>query len=482
MHDDQQPSSPAPAPGDFNYLIVSDLHLRGGFNNPTEGLYHFDQEFADFLRYYRLHPNAGRRWRLIIAGDFIEFLYITDIPDTADPLLRGCAFEPSEYRYGAGTGAQKSRWKLDRILRSSHPQILLALARFVAEGNEILVLRGNHDIEMSWPEVQEHFRRLIAEHHPIDVGYLTMKELVRERVQFPLWFWYASGLLYVEHGCQYDPFCATEHMLYPVVPHAPSRIQLSIAELGIRYFTNQMKMIDAMAAENIMSVSEYVGWLLHGKTSVLPRVLTLYAGMVRRILAKSGTPDAEAERAVRDEHQRRVAGVDARFGLRPGTAAAVDALHAAPVTRSWIATARFLSLDIMIAAVALLVAASVIVIAYPTRLGLLVLVAATAVFGVIAYAGALRLRHVTEAAQLRHTAERLAQLFEVPYVALGHSHAAGLWRLPSGATYVNVGTWVPGGQEGFFVYFAVIPSAGDVQARLWRWNKGRGEPEPFEAA
>ena len=482
MENDQQPSSRAHAPGDFNYLIVSDLHLRGGFSNRTAGLYHFDQEFADFLRYYRLHHGAGRPWRLIIAGDFIEFLYITDIPDRADPLLRGCAFAPSEYRYGAGTEARKSRWKLDRILRSSHPQILLALARFVAEGNEIVVLRGNHDIEMSWPEVQEHFRRLIAEHHPVDVGYMAMKELARERVQFPLWFWYAPDLLYVEHGCQYDPFCSTEHMLYPVVPHAPSRIQLSIAELGIRYFTNQMKMIDAMAAENIMSVSEYVGWLLRGKTSMLPRVLTLYAGMVRRILAKSGRPDPVAERAVREEHQRRVAGVDASFGLRPGTAAAVDALHAPPVTRSWIATARFLSLDIMIAAAAFIAATAVILIEYPTRFGLLVLVAVAAVFGVIAYAGALRVRHVTEAAQLRRTAERLAHTFEVPYVALGHSHAAGLWRLPSGATYVNVGTWVPGGEEGYFVYFAIIPGAGDVQARLWRWNKGKGEPELFEPA
>ena len=139
------------ARGDFDYLIVSDLHLRGGFDNPTEGLYHFDEEFADFLRYYRLHRASGRPWRLIIGGDFIEFLYITDLPDPNERLLRGATFIESEYRYGAGTEAQKSRWKLDVILRSSHPQLLLALARFVAEGNEIIVLRGNHDSRCSGP-------------------------------------------------------------------------------------------------------------------------------------------------------------------------------------------------------------------------------------------------------------------------------------------------------------------------------------------
>src|SRR5574341_1169157 len=194
-------SQMAPA---FDYLIVSDLHLRGGHRNQTGGLYHFDEEFADFLRYYRLHRAADRPWQLIINGDFIEFLYVTDPPDPNDRLLWGATFAASEYRYGAGTEAEKARWKLDRILRTSHPQLLLSLARFVAEGNHVAVLRGNHDSELFWPEVQHHFRRLIAEHHPADVSYMVMKEAVAQRVQFPEWFVYVPGLLYVEHGSQYD--------------------------------------------------------------------------------------------------------------------------------------------------------------------------------------------------------------------------------------------------------------------------------------
>ena len=71
---------------EFDYLIVSDSHLRDGFDNPTEGLYHFDEEFAGFLRYYRLNRASDHPWRLIIAGDFIEFLYITDMPGPDEPL------------------------------------------------------------------------------------------------------------------------------------------------------------------------------------------------------------------------------------------------------------------------------------------------------------------------------------------------------------------------------------------------------------
>jgi UDP-2,3-diacylglucosamine pyrophosphatase LpxH len=460
-----------------DYLIISDLHLRGGFHNPTAGLYHFDEEFADFLRHYRVHRDTGRPWRLIIGGDLIEFLFITDPPDPGEPLLRGATFSEGERRYGAGTEAQKSRWKLDVILRSSHPQLLLAMARFIAAGNEILVLRGNHDIELAWPQVQEHFRRLIAEHHPADVGYMRMKELVGTRVQFPLWFWYTPGLLYAEHGCQYDPFCSTEHVLNPVVPEAPTRLQLSIADFSIRYFANQMKMINALAAENVMSVSEYIGWVVGRNLPLLPRIARLYAEMVRRVLAKSGHPDAAAEAAVRTEHDRRVAAFDDRYGLSPGTAARVNAMHATPVMRRPLATARFLALD-LIAAGLLIVAAAVGVLVWaPTRGGLLASLAVFAAVGLVAYVGSLRFRRVSEAAGLRRTAERIAELFQVRYVAFGHTHAAGTWQLPNGATYVNVGTWVPGGDEAYFVYFAIDGATRD--GALWRWNKREMKPERF---
>ena len=464
----------------FDHLIVSDLHLRGGFNNPTERLYHFDEEFADFLRYYRLHRASRRPWRLVIGGDFVEFLYLTDSPDPRAPLLRGATFDEEERQYGPGSEAPKARWKLDTILRTSHPQLLIALARFVAEGNSIVVLRGNHDSETFWPEVQAHFQRLIAEHHPDDVSYMAMKEAVAERVHFPEWFWYVPGLLYAEHGCQYDPFCSFEYFLNPVDPARPDRIEMSISELAIRYFTNQMKMMNALAAENIKSVSEYIGWVVRGNLRILPRIVRLYAGMVRRVLARSGRPDPVAEQAVRTEHQRRVAAVDERFHLVPGTAATVDAMHRTPVMRNRLATARFLALDLFGTGFVLAAVAAVIVIRYPAHVGVLAVVGAAAVIGLVIYGGALRFAKVTEAAELHRTAERLVALFDVPYVIFGHSHGAGVWPLGS-ATYVNVGTWVPVGDEAYFVYFAVTGEGAEREGRLWRWNKrGRG-PEPFAA-
>ena len=462
----------------FNYLVVSDLHLRGGYADHTAGLYHFDEEFADFLRYYRLHRAAIRPWQLIISGDFIEFLYVTDAPDPNEPLLRGATFTPSEYRYGAGTEAPKARWKLDRILRTSHLQLLLALARFVAEGNSVVILRGNHDAEMFWPEVQTHFLRLLAEHHPADVGYMAMKEAVAQRVQFAPWFWYVPELLYVEHGCQHDPFCAFEYFLYPVVPTRPTRIENSISDLSVRYFANQIKLLDAMATENIKSISQYLGWVVRGNLRIVPRAARLYGGMVRGVLSKSGRPDPAAERAVREEHDRRLVAADGALGLAPGTTAKVHAMHARPIMRSWLAAARFLGLDLFAAVVLLLATAVLIIVKYPGQIAWLGVLAMVAVLGGVIYGGALRFTQISAYAQLRGIGERLAEMFDVANVVFGHSHKAGSSPMRNGGTYFNVGTWVPLAKQSFFVYFAL--DGAERQGRLWRWNRERQEPDPFE--
>jgi hypothetical protein len=254
---------------------------------------------------------------------------------------------------------------------------------------------------------------------------------------------------------------------------------MSIAELSIRYFTNQMKLINAMAAENIKSVSEYIAWVVRGNLSLLPRTLHLYAAMVRRVLAKSGRPNPAAEATVRAEHERRVAATDEIYGLAPGTAATVDAMHATPVMRFPIAMARFLALDLIAGTVLLAAVAAAILIWYPARIGLLALVGAAGALGLLGYVGALRFRRVTEGAQLHRTAEQLARLFTVPHVVFGHSHGAGTWPLSNGSTYVNVGTWVPESEAAYFVYFAVDGDGPERKGRLWRWNKPKREPQPF---
>lgn len=474
----QRARTPADDPK-CHYLIVSDLHLRGGFANLTAGHYHFDEEFADFLRHYRLHRRSDRPWRLVIAGDFIEFLYITDRPAKGERMVAGCTWDEEEDFYGPEAEAPKSAWKLDTILRASHPQLLIALARFLAEGNELVCLRGNHDAEMFWPEVQEHFRRLIARHHPEDIPLREMREAVAERVKFPDWYWHEPGVIYVEHGCQYDPFCSFDHFLYPVDPSRPTRIDAGISELAIRYFTNPMKDIDAMAAENIMSVSQYIGWVLTSGLGRLPSILSLYGRLVRRIVGSSGSHDPAARAAVREEHLRRVDAMDVRFGLPPGTSRAIDAMHKTPVLRSRLGAVRFSGADIVFFVTACVLGGLGLLVMAPDRWGLLGALAAFGTAGLIAYAAALRFGSIAEAAKLRRTAENVAKLTGSPLVVFGHSHSAGNWHLDERTEYMNVGTWVPSGENAFFIFAEVDTSGERPAARVLRWNKRERHPEDY---
>src|SRR6202158_1544662 len=132
----------------------------------------------------------------------------------------------------------------------------------------------------------------------------------------------------------------------------------------------------------------------------------------------------------------RVAACHRRCDLPPGTAATVDAMRPPPVRRRAIATARFLALDLIAAALLLAGVAAAILIWYPARVGLLAAVAVVGLISLSGSIGALRFRRVSEAAQLHRTAERISKLFKVPYVAFGHSHAAGTWPLANGTTYV----------------------------------------------
>jgi hypothetical protein len=317
----------------------------------------------------------------------------------------------------------------------------------------------------------------LAEHHPADVGYMAMKEAVQERLQFAPWFWYVPELLYVEHGCQYDPCCAFEYFLHPVVPSRPTRIENSISDLSVRYFANQMKLLNAMATENIKSISEYILWVARGNLGIVPRAARLYGGMVRGVMRKSGPPPGALEAAIRSEHDQRLAAADTQLGVAPGTTARVHALHARPVMRSRWSAARFLGLDLFAAVALVFVLALWILLAYPNQWRWLIVLAGLSLVGLVVYAGALRFTRIVEYAQLRGIGERLAQMFNVANVVFGHSHKAGSARLGNGGLYFNVGTWVPLKKHAYFVYFALL--SDERSGRLWRWNKEKQAPEAF---
>jgi UDP-2,3-diacylglucosamine pyrophosphatase LpxH len=471
----------AAAADDFNYLVVSDLHLGEADRNPAGRFFHFDQDFADFLRHYRFEYMAERRWRLIIDGDFIEFFEMVDVPDHGDRLLRDVTLTAADRRFFPGTEWQKSVWKMDRALRS-HPQLLLALARFLLGGNEIYILRGNHDVELFWPEVQEHFQLLLTQHHPADTTYADMKAAVRARLHFLPWFYLDKNLLYVEHGCQYDPFCTNEHNLCPVIPDRPHQIQLPFSAFTMRYFAARMAVIDPAAIENVNSVPRYLGRLIAKNPLHALRMPYYYAEMVVRTLRKVGRSNGDRDSEV-TAREAAVRGQLLKIHDLPAeTVGAIEALRETPILSSLSSTLKSFSLDLLAAAVA--GTAAIWLLAPATIAGR----SAAALISVLLIVG-LTARWVKRAStindhrNLRDIARSIAGLLGVRYVVFGHSHEPDAYRLSEEAPqwYFNVGTWVPNATEGHFVYLQVLRDHGD-SAQLLRWNRRLQRPEPLDLA
>jgi len=468
----------------FNYLIISDLHLREAEKNPTGRLFYFDQEFADFLRHYRLFYVGERKWKLIIAGDLIDFLHIKERPKSDDKLLQGLALSLTDLKFFPGTEWQKSLWKLDHIL-SSHPQLLLALARFVAAGNEIHLLRGNHDQELFWPEVQDHFRLLVAQHHPMDSSYLDMKVLAKDRIHFVPWFYLEKDLLYVEHGHQYDPYCSNAHNLCPILPDNPQQLEATLSACTMRYFASRIQNIDPAAIENINSIPKYLLHLIRSNPGQVALMPFYYLEMVVRTLGKVRREDKARESFVDQMEAKIREEIKAEHGLSDETLRAIARLGHSPLLRSRWETIKCFSLDLLAAGtVALMTSVSL----SPTNSTLLGLEAASAVPLLFLLALALlwkkRMGRFNDHHNLREIARTISETLGCRYVILGHSHDPDVHALSKAKDqwYFNVGTWIPSGDEGQFIYLQILKETSGASAHLMRWHRKLQQPEELDPA
>jgi hypothetical protein len=127
------------------------------------------------------------------------------------------------------------------------------------------------------------------------MSFLELKKLAHERIHFVPWFYLAPGLLYVEHGHQYDEYCSNLRILYPVLPKNPERIELAISGFTMRYFAARIQNIDPAAMETMHSVPRYMKRLLVNRPELAARIPAYYVEMLGRVLAKVDRPGPERE-------------------------------------------------------------------------------------------------------------------------------------------------------------------------------------------
>jgi UDP-2,3-diacylglucosamine pyrophosphatase LpxH len=171
-------------------LIVSDLHLGAGETlagqkNQLED-FHFDEKFADFLP-WKVNQTPYLL-ELLILGDAFDF------PQVLPEIGLTC----DDWRLG--TTQEESRRRLEMIIQG-HGIFFQALKDFLSAGHTVRFLRGNHDIDLFWPDVQARLRREIG----------GGNNLIFEDSHI-----YRYMGLYCEHGNQYSVENAFSNPYRPV--------------------------------------------------------------------------------------------------------------------------------------------------------------------------------------------------------------------------------------------------------------------------
>jgi len=482
-----------------NLLIVSDLHLCEGLD-PKSGKFSrledflFDEAFERFLRYHqevREQPRfSGRPWLLILNGDLFDFLQVVSLPEEGEELLavKGVArhreLSLEEQNYGLGTTEAESEWKLKRIAQG-HRRFFAALGWFVAQGNRVAIIKGNHDIELYWPKVRE---RLLEEmerayaHERSMRGHgppITLAEL-EARVRFYPWFYYEPDRIYVEHGGQYESSSHFPDYLNPVLPGAPDRIQLPWGNLFLRYLFNKVEDVHPFA-DNVKPPVRYFFWAF-SKDPIMT-VWLLVSRIWIFLRAFWNVARRQVELALGKSQERDWSERSNAIPLPPDAAKRIDALAqrwAGGSRREWVG-----------AVVQGLPSLLIVVLVVLTGLSLAGRLWWTAVVCLASAALACLLRHLLNRSvhtfddfllRVAHDLEEvLDSTHAVPYIVLGHDHQAALERLEQ-TWYVNTGAWVQifekrgpiEGQEKLTFFRLAWGHEGAPE--LLRWDDAAGAP------
>lgn len=232
-------------------IVLSDIHLADAeLGQPGRSLwkrykrpkFFIDSSFSRLLDYIQ-KETQGDLVELVLNGDIFDFDSVMRLP-----LHTRFNISWLERKRGLNPEEEKSRFKIETILHD-HPIWVKALTKFIQNGNRVVFVIGNHDIELHWPVVQKEILKGL---------HLTPDE--EERVRFCEWFYISNHDTAIEHGNQYDDYCVTANPIHPLIKKG-KRIQVRIPFGNItgRYMTNGMGLFNPHVESSfLMTFPEYV--------------------------------------------------------------------------------------------------------------------------------------------------------------------------------------------------------------------------------
>ena len=482
--------SPAPAP---DLVVLSDLHIGRG-KNPITGRYYeleaffYDDDFRRFCAYLVDDARArGVDFKLILNGDTFDLLRLDAAPPPR-PTAR-------ERRYGPAMTPQRAAAELREVL-AGHPEFVAGLAHVLAAGYPVLLLPGNHDLEVQWPPVQHEIRAALAA--ALAAAAPGDADAALARLSFAPWFYYEPGRVWIEHGCQYDPENAFRYHLRSDLDDGEASIvayeeDMPLGNFFQRYLYNAFGHI-TFIVPSTRANGRYFKWLLVHQPGLLARVLLSHGRFWWQVMRRLALTSPEARRRLRDLHHAELDRLAEASGLGDRLRA-IDGLKAAraDITQTVRALGWQILKDLV---VALFVGLTVVGLWFAgfhaiNRLSdglvhqalLFILLNFVFIVAAVIVVGRSLLRAPPDPAArpLRRAARELAARLDVRVVAFGHTHEEVLWRLPlasgPGAWYFNTGTWI-----AVFTHDVLLPRdrvqytflrVEGHEGRLLRWSPGR---------
>ncbi|MDB4976326.1 MAG: hypothetical protein JWN48_4667 [Myxococcaceae bacterium] len=488
-------SQPDPS---VDYLLLSDIHLGSDIVThlrpwaATSWLLReaeVDQRLVAMLDHYREQQTQRRSWRLIIAGDFLDLVGVS-----LSPRGEGVVTKPTaeEEMHGLGSAADHVVQKLHAIV-DRHPTVFAALMRFVAAGNSLVVVRGNHDIELHWRAAQRAMVDAIVQSAP-----LAQHDEIASRIEICPWFYAVDGLLYVEHGHEFDAMCSYGDPLQPTCLRDPRRIRSTPFSVLLRHVARPTRGLSS-ASYGYVGMGAYVVLLMHLGLFGSARIAVRYSRACYRLVSEcfARAVDTGARGLSRVHRgQAKLRRFAQKTGVSTARLEALRALYVLPAVQSLNFVLRSLYLDRIFAG---------LLAALLTLLALLVMRSTSLTTGLLSAIPALLLvgyalvgqhKNTSPKAEMKRGAERIASMFDARWVVMGHTHEPVLTKIASDASYVNLGSW---GQDdppeeqsaahaSSSTFLVLRGRDGKYSGELLKWDPRRGpmpaveEPEAVRAS
>lgn len=455
-------------------LVFSDVHLGSDLvdtANRVPRSADIDRDLVALLEHYRERAPRGTTWRVVVAGDFIDFIGMSIVAEAEE-------LSPEERAHGLGNSAAHARLKLRRVL-DRHPDVFDALGAYLAAGHAITFVHGNHDVELHWDEVREDLRAALAERaaRGAGPGAAQSRDALAAGIEFSPWFFHREGMVYIEHGHQYDPFCSLAHVMAPISPADERQLVRGVSDVLLRFVVRSTPGLRDHGHEK-MDAFDYLALGLRLGLRGAARLFLRFAQAVVELFRLRRAYVSEAARALRGEHEARIARLAEATRIGRDRLRALLSLQAPPISHSIRGILASVLLDrIALGLAAILALAATAVVGafhgYVWFAGVGVLVAWSLLSRHLAHA-----RKVDPTVELAARADALCRLFEAPYVVMGHTHVPK--TVDGGAgTYINVGSWsehdgASEDERATRTHLVIERQEGRAVARLWRWDRARG--------